>query len=315
VANTVYLGETDGKRLARYHIFHRIHLSTISTPLPPGRVITLCGPDPGDVGCIRDMLRVSPERVLFVENDRAFRSGLKKARLKWPGVETYFGNVEDVLRSTKDTVSVLNADLMGTLKQRDLPLFEAAADHMETGSALNFTFFRGREQEGQGLYGGTLSRCQTPGKSLDWLRFDLFSRTLRGVLGGNINQLILALTYDARSTLKNSRHSPMGAMLFQRDAVANNALGHLNRRIEINSFDVRQRLRMVALSLLSKGYPSEAVASILNLNELSIRAWLAHETRGTYTNKPPTGRRTWLDSDVSRSHSRQSGGKWSSATS
>jgi hypothetical protein len=280
---TSYLGETDSKRVARLHTFKRVAATLKYLPLPQGRVITLAGKNPGDIGCFRDLLKIAPERVLYVENDPDHRIGLKRAKQRWPGVETYYGDVRDVLRSGKETISLFNADFMGMLKEKDRSIFQLAAHRMVKGSVLAYTFYRGREMEGKGMYGHLLARRsdQTGDDSRDSARFHLYGSTVQSLLGGPAFKVISSVKYDARDPGKHSRHSPMGTIGFRRMP----SQSHEVEVLEVTDQNSWSRLVDCVLNLIWKGLSTAKIASILNITEESVAAFRAHNTRGTYNHK------------------------------
>lgn len=277
----VYLGETDSKRVARLHTFKKVAATLKQLPLPPGRIISLAGKNPGDIGCFKDLLPdIAPERVLYVENNPDNRIGLRRAKQRWPGVETYFGDVRDVLRADKETISLFNADFMGVLKEKDRSIFQLAAHRMVRGSVLAYTFFRSREMPGKGIYGDLLARRsdQRGDGSRDRARFHLYGATVQSLLGGPAFKIISNVKYDARDPNKHSRASPMGVIGLRRMP----SQGHEVKVLEVTDANSWSRMVDCVLDLIWRGLSTAKIASILNITEESVAAFRAHDTRGTY---------------------------------
>lgn len=294
MAYTKYLGETDAKRVARFQMATFIKKLSMISPLPKGRVVTLCGNIAGDVGCFKHILKFKPEDVIFVERNRDHRHGLTRAKKLWPGVETYFGNVEDVLKP--GTISFFNADCMGrfTYHSPTFSVLQAAAAGMMKDGALSFTYFRSRDQKNEKPFGNSMVLKKNPGESWDELakrrqnaRAAMYAMAVMKMLGFN-STLVKAMSYDSRHSPGAERHSPMGMLLFKNTPFFKISLHPVRWWEEVlNSYHIptdstAEKLRNAVVSLIHRGHDTHTIAEIFNLDEPRIRAWRAHETRGTY---------------------------------
>ncbi len=302
---TTYLGETDSKRVARYQAANALEKLNKIVPPPNGMVVSLCGDIAGDVGCLRDIHGFKPEQVLFVENHLDRKSGLAKAKNQWKGVETYFGDVEDVLRNSKWPLAYLIADCTGrlTFKSHTISILQAAAPRLVKGSAVSFTHFRGRDKREEQPFGNSMIYHQKPGETLKSLRKRrghgrawMYTDAIQKMIGGPSFRLIKALNYDSRNPQQSLRHSPMGMLVFRNieKSLLPSSIGGAWEEIvkadTIKSGEASARLKNVGVALITKGYGSKEIAAILNIREPVVRAWRAHETRGTYQEQTPTGR-------------------------
>jgi hypothetical protein len=278
---TVYLGETNQKRLARLAVFESLRNRT----LPDGWFVMLAGPEAGDVGCLRHILKVDPAKVVFVENDPKHRTGLNKAVQQWPGVRTYFGDLRHFLKTAKEPISMLNADLMGPMKLRDTEIFELVTTKLKPGSVVSYTFYRGREREDVSLFGGFFlkrelekySEREAQRQQRNEDRFWLYEQVMRRAMHRRFQRLA-AISYQSWHKEQPERRSPMGVITLRHPQSMEVSFEAPSMSIEGSDSDVRRKV----LRLHWQGHDSNAVASILNVRVGSVRAWLANETRGSY---------------------------------
>lgn len=299
MAYTQYLGETDAKRVARYQMALTVNKLVRTHPLPLGRAVTLCGNTAGDVGCMRDLMGFKPEQCIFVESNREHRHGLTKAKRMWPGIETYFGKIESLLEGGDHgwPLAFLNADCTGrlTTESHTMSILKAASRKLVRGSIMSFTHFRGRDQVWEKPFGNSMTFPRPPGMSMEEhykiqsrARFTMYGGAVQRLLGGPGFKLVKVLTYDAQRQRRDHRHSPMGMLIFRNVSHSHlpSAIGEpweeIKRADNIGVGDAEIRLRNSVVALIHKGYDTYKISGILNLSEPRIRAWRAHETRGTY---------------------------------
>jgi hypothetical protein len=308
-----YLGETDHKRIVRYQAMRRAQELWKITGVPKGWAITLAGPKAGDIGCLRDMLGFSAAQTLFVDYKSLL--GLQRAQQKWKGVSTYYGDVADAV-DLFHPIALLNLDFCGRLNSDVMRIAKRAAPYLSPGAMVFYTFFRGREYDGRGLWdelstiptvrtihsvGGYRELQRQRQLFLDEKRVVGYCLKLQAYLGGELEPVFL-LRYDSRQEDASARHSPMGVLGFQkvprgmltpawRKAVAN-AMSEGSVGGILTVKDVWDKVRHAAIVLRNEGREASEIASILNVTIGTVSAWFAHDTRGTYNQKSRYRRKT-----------------------
>lgn len=284
---TEYLGESDAKRLARLMLYQRVAELQPSIPKSRQHVLTLCGPQPAEIGCLRYLHELAPSQVTLVDTNP---KGLEEAHTAWPGVNTHHGPIDEALDHTKRGVSFMNLDFMGYVNDDRLATVSKASKYMLPGGIVSYTFFRGREAPGKAHWNQVLETPTTrEGSSLpalDEKRFVYNCKALQENLGPTYEPIFM-LRYDARHEVKHSRHSPMGVLALQnvdsggaQMRATQSMAGIKNGRLDKPD----TWLRYKALALIHLGKTAREVEAMINVPVGTIAAWKAHETRGTYGN-------------------------------
>lgn len=209
-----YIGETDAKRLARWQLYNRVNALQPAGVRKDSVAVVLAGPEAGEIGTLRHLLKYTPQQVLFVDVDK---TGLEVAKRRWRGVRTYHGDVVDALRQLEQPISFLNLDFMGQVNEARVEAFRAAAPWLVPGAVVSYTFFRGREMPGQGIWNDVLrvpvTREDRP-LQLDEQRFVGYSQKILSALPGDCWVPVFMLRYTALHELVG-RQAPMGVLAFQ----------------------------------------------------------------------------------------------------
>lgn len=285
-----YAGETDSKRLARLALYRRIQQLQPATTRTEGSAVVLAGPEAGEVGCLRDFLGLKPHRTYFV--DWESEKGLDRARQDWPKVNTELTDVNNVVRPgyLKTPLALLHLDFMGYLNEVREDTLKQAAPLMAMWGMVFYTFFRGREKSGVGLWD---KMKETKASSLDGKRFIGGARIIQKALGSNFVP-VFALRYCSisRRAVRNVRQGSMGVLGFQKVPKDFQGNSHWMRMLgEPTQFGgevptderlLQELLRTEALELRRQGHKSKEVSAILNMGAGKVAAWFAMQSRGTY---------------------------------
>lgn len=142
-----YAGESIAKKIARVRLYRRAAyvLREIRSGPHEGDHVVLAGPGASEVGCLKHILRVQPERCLFVDYSLV---GLAEAERKWPGVRTYDGNIADALREAGARGRLfrfVHLDFLGHLRMETMESIRQANIHLTEKAVVALTFLRGRE--------------------------------------------------------------------------------------------------------------------------------------------------------------------------
>lgn len=137
-----YAGESDGKKLARFHMFQQVIRSVLDFDErfsePQGAIVSLCGPDASEA----PMFGRIGGGLLVDVNPAGF------ARAQALGVETYHGTMVDaleMLRARGERVAFAHMDFMGHPNEHVESSFRALRRVLSIGGVVAFTFLRGRE--------------------------------------------------------------------------------------------------------------------------------------------------------------------------
>lgn len=295
---TVYIGETDAKRVARLQLYLRIQQLQSEEVRKRGMVVVLAGPEAGEVGCLRYLLNLDPRQVLFVDTDK---NGLRVARSRWPGVATFNGDLLDAIQALKAPLAFANLDFTGVMKKKERRIVEEAALCTMKGGFISYTYFTGREMPGRSNFNEIVkvpairealpSHFKKNRLVMDEKRTVWYMSELMRLLGPTFDPAFF-LRYDARHEAKYSRHSPMGVMAFQNaphsirtrtwETLMKSGTHEGSTNGKLDTATVKGRLRSKAIALAFKGKTSKEIAEILNVKAGTVAAWLANETRGTY---------------------------------
>lgn len=297
-----YIGETDAKRIARAQLYRRIASLQAPAERREGMAVVLAGPDAGEVGCLKHVLRVRPWQVLFVDNRET--EGLAKARRQWPGVHTYCGDILDALQNLQAPLFFANLDFMGYLNDHRRRTVEAAGRLLKARGVLSYTFFRGREAPGRGNWDALRSirthrrRARIGNQSArdmptwDERRMIGYTQEIQSLMGGTQAEPIFMLRYDSKSAERKERHAPMAVLAFQHmpaglrtaewEAALSTTPNEGSRGGSLPRKHLDEALRNQALAYLHEGWNCKEVAELMTLPVGTIMAWKAHETRGTY---------------------------------
>lgn len=282
-----YSGDTDAKRLSRVAVYRRIEELQ-----PPecrrwgkGMAIVLAGPEAGEVGCLRDFLKMDPKGVIFVDREA---KGLLKVNRDWPEAVTFFSDMKELNRLFKGSsypTSIVNFDFCGYVTDENEKLVRNIAPQIVDWGMVFTTFFRGRE-----TFGNRERVLKAKAKTLDGKRFVSTAGVLQKALGPTFLP-VFSLRYaglqsDGRGKTKRGT---MGILGFQKVPKGFQRNTHWTRMMESPSpyggnipTDERllsELLRVEALTLRSRGLNSKEVAAILNLNPGSVAAWFANQSR------------------------------------
>lgn len=137
----MYSGETTIKRFVRASLYLSIRRYWKSTKTPKGKVLALCGKEYADIEPIKHLLGVPEEDIVLVDNRE--KQALLDAKAKYPRIETYYGNVLDVLDS--NTFSFLNLDFCGSLTSLAENIIAKASKSLESNGVTSVTYIRGRD--------------------------------------------------------------------------------------------------------------------------------------------------------------------------
>ena len=118
-----------------------------------------------------------------------------------------------------------------------------------------------------------------------------YAGTIQSLLGTAYEPVFL-LRYTARHPTRKTRKSTM-SMLGYQNMPKNLRTPAWNRKVErstlegasTGTFEIlnEERVRSKAIALYYEGKRSKEVSEILNLSPTKVAAWIAHETRGTYS--------------------------------
>ena len=298
-----YAGESFAKRQARIGMYNRCrHMWKATGYKHSGWAIIMAGPDAAEVGALRYLMKWPAERVLFVDTHR---EGLAKAEKMWPGVVTLYGDIRQAISALNgDKVSFAHFDFMGYFSATVEETMELVRPRLVQQGIVTYTFFRGREQEWTRNWDwceAVAKACVDVSLSKDESRFFGYSLLVQKLLGGKSLELstpksaamaIKAAQMPSIPLVYMSRYSatsPMGVLSVQkippslqipkweRALKANNC-----GRAEIKEGDAKKEIKAMALSMHGKGISAQVIGAILNLNKMTIAAWKAHETRGSY---------------------------------
>ncbi len=279
-----YSGDTDAKRLSRLAVYRRIE------ELQPkesrnGLAIVLAGPEAGEIGCLRDFLKMDGPSVVFVDKEP---KGLVKVARDWPEALTFFSDMKNVqkhLIGTSNAISLINFDFCGYVTDANEKLVRNISHQVVDWGMVFTTFFRGRETF------GNMERVQkAKATTLDGKRFVSTAQTLQKVLGPSFLPVFsLRYTGNQRIGPGKAKHGAMGILGFQRVPKGFQRNTHWMRMLESPSpyggiipSDERlleAHLRVEALNLRKRGLGSKEVAAILNMNPGSVAAWFAMQSR------------------------------------
>lgn len=243
----------------------------------PGDVVTIAGPEAGDIGCLKHILRIPPHMVCLVDSDK---SGLHKAKKKWDGITTFHGDVSDVASSTKNGFSFFNLDLCGTLNESTLRILREVSRNTLPGGVITYTFFRGRE--GPNSHAGKIIQGLSDNPVNDDRRAEAYIKAIIASAGKDLRPMGF-IRYDSRAPGSKLRHSPMGIVIFQKLAVPKPS--SVVPPVRIRSTEIELHLRDAVLLMKEEGRDSAEMAEILNMSRPTTSAILANATRGAYKEK------------------------------
>jgi hypothetical protein len=287
-----YAGESDAKRLSRLRCFLHVKQQFERYGAPDGWAVTLAGPEAAEVGVMRYLMGWPRDRVLFVDHDPR---GLRRAERLWPGVDTYCGDIVDVLSFLDGGIAFAHFDFMGHLNRTAQETFERAGSMLKPHGVVMYTYFRGREQNNSTIwhlaqhYGKSVG-CRTLAakrayRGLSEKQRKKWARTF-GYLTIVIDLLERHSTGAFVPIIAGSNYqstSPMGVLAVQKFRHAPKKADRPAIYPQIRGGDYAMRETRKLLKIMHDcGYPNRELAAIFNVAEKSIPAWLAHVTRGTY---------------------------------
>lgn len=293
-----YLDNSDAKKLARHQVYKRTKQLFEATRRPKGMAVILAGPEAAELGSLVHVLNFRPKDILAVDLEI---EGLVVAKERYKSVETYDGDVNEALGlmlGLGDRAAFINLDFCGYLNEERLRSAKLAAQLLEPGGLLYYTFFRGREKDSHwkdlaGYVPEKSGQRETSRNRLDTVRFVNVAKKVQLEIGPEFELVFMLRYLSEERTSTKIRHSPMGILgwqrmpLYMRDAMWRNAVKNSvlegATSGEIVSKEVQDGLKISALSLANQGKTSREIASVLNVPVGTVAAWLAHHTRGTYS--------------------------------
>jgi hypothetical protein len=131
--------ESFAKRLMRLDLYLRVASGWLG-PARRSAVVAIAGPAAGELGAIRHILRVSPDRVWFVDFlDR----GLKIAKKEWPTTNTYQGDLGWALRLGEiESIGFVHLDLMHQWSNNVHDIFVSMRGRIAPGGIIAFAYSR-----------------------------------------------------------------------------------------------------------------------------------------------------------------------------
>jgi hypothetical protein len=289
--------DSDPKRLARALMYRRINdLWEAGETRPEGRAVVLTGPEAGDVGSLRWYLGYQAKDTLFVDQDEGC---LKVAAGRWPGVNTFHGSLAAGIKSVK-TVGLAVMDFMGNFTQHVLDSVASLRSKLEVGSVITLTFKRGRESnftpnwdKAQELFNQEMKRnpwikmvvgAENSSPFLEATRVIGYSQLVKKILPKeNLEVVFMVRYYSTCPMCIIALMKTVPSMKGNRWKSVFDGLSPEEREGEIQAkWSGRETFLEIGKELFSSGLDNEQVAEILNLPRLSINAWKAHWTRGTY---------------------------------
>lgn len=136
-----YPGDSPGKAKARADLYEVALRSWMKVGRPGGWAVVLAGEEAMELELLRDVLRWDPKRTLFVDR---LSKGLRRVSRLWPEAQTYYGNIETVLKRV-DSIGFLNLDFMGKFNESVLDTLAGAKWKILPRGVVSYTFHRSRE--------------------------------------------------------------------------------------------------------------------------------------------------------------------------
>lgn len=276
-----YPGDSDGKRLARLHIYETMQKLWLRCPSSKAaHALSLTG-DAGEVGALRYLLKYEPQRVHLVDSNPQ----AAKYQTRWPRARWVTAKVEQYLGRTPAPFNFIHLDYTGWPKREEYRAVEAAGRCTVPGGFVVLAFHRGREH---GEYRNVLRHdSNEPALSglpaFDRSRFSAYHEQFANRLSrsGRFVRSFM-LRYDSGST-------PMGVIAYQHVPLTEETSELMFARKKTDYVrdipddkSTRRALRVKALDLKNQGRSYEQIEAILHVPKGTVTAWLAHQTRGTY---------------------------------
>lgn len=288
-----YAGESDAKRIARYDLYAHLQGVIQTYGDPGGWAVVLAGPDAAEVGVLRYVLGWPRDRVIFVDKDE---TGLRAAEQKWPGVDTFHGDIIDILTALRGGIGFAHFDFMGHVNKTVQETFEIARGKIQMGGVIAYTYLRGREHAKTPNWQEALAAGKSmllQGRKLSErrrLRRDQKTLMEAARVYGYMALLAAALSprgFDEYAPLYTGRYhsgrSPMGFFALARRPVQARGLNWPEPvDNDMPADDYGDRLKRVIVDFRQMGYPDNEIAAVFNVDARSLPAWQAHVTRGTY---------------------------------
>lgn len=128
----------------RTHFYRCVRDLWAYTGKPRGKALVLAGQEAADVGPLIHLLGYKPSDIWLVDWEES--EALNWARSVWPGLNTYAGDVRNVIGAT-GKLGLVNLDFCGHLTPGRRTIVQQASEFMSDGAVCSYTFLRGREQE------------------------------------------------------------------------------------------------------------------------------------------------------------------------
>jgi hypothetical protein len=117
-----------------------------SSNVREGAVVVLAGNEAAEVGAIRSLLRWRARDVWFVDGNPV---GLLCAKQRWPGVNTYEGDLLLAMDEIPGPLAFINVDLTGHPNGYLARVLKRVSGRLVSGGVLSLTFLAAREHSGE----------------------------------------------------------------------------------------------------------------------------------------------------------------------
>jgi hypothetical protein len=282
-----YAGESLPKKVARAHLYVNALMywqEFNEGNYPNGWFLCLAGPDASEVPIIRNFLCIPRERVIFVDRDARC---LKAAEERWPGVDTYYGDVGDLLDQLEGDIAFAHFDFMGHLNPEIEKVFRGARGKVADHGIVAYTYFRGREQSSSQNW----ARAQRIGQNISKRRmtrteWKTFKKNPKNILNhartfGYLGLMAMALSERAleefRPLFQQEYHtgkSPMGILSLVRNP---RYVYPLFQNKPVFPKGAKEELIKLFSKFESAG--RELTAALFDVKPGTVSAWKAHLTR------------------------------------
>ena len=302
---SAYAGDSLAKRAVRFMMY--MDCSTFwhngDFKPPTGLAVVLAGPEACELGSLRYLLQWPAERTVFVDVDKR---GLEVAKAKWKGVPTFHGSVGDFFQSNKEKVAFVHMDFNGHLTEDAMAALRALRGRLTHRAFVALTVLRGREHNEHTLLWPWMKQVgKHAGKKmankmnvdvddieLDAARLVGYRSIIGNCIGENKHRdeldMVFVQPYQGHKTPMLS----VGCFWLpqaMRGPKWKKAINSMYRCRAITSMknDYAERfIKHWGLHLRRGGMPIEIVSEVLNVQEGTLTAWLAHDTRGSYDEDP-----------------------------
>ena len=272
MVSTSYVGDSDGKRVARASFW----LAAIQsmTRIVPGPILYLASRDAGDYRCLRGWGGGLEDRAVGYDIDP---DAIRLAQERYPAARLALGDITESEHLNR--ADIVFIDTCSNASNTLCALIRKISREISVGCLLGIGFMMGREMD----------RANVAIGNRRWRRrigFDRVSNaptqettdpkvlTVERRLG-IVRAAIGAVAELLHVQIYNSGHTPMVYALFRYGVP-------WKGRESVPGIYEPIPIRSAALQFLSQGIPPNDVADILNVDARTVAAWAAHRTMGTY---------------------------------